>query len=84
MNVLILCRPVPRLGQDPYTEVDLELEFNATSTVPIPKGSDIVDTLKEAVTNPNSTFNFSVDLNSITVISKQTQSIGAPKISIDM
>eukprot|EP00063_Salmo_salar_P058309 XP_014033144.1 PREDICTED: mucin-5AC-like [Salmo salar] len=61
-------RPVPRLGQDPNTEVGLELEFNATSTVPVPKGSDIVDTLKEAVTNPNSTFNFSVDLNSITVI----------------
>ncbi|XP_029587893.1 uncharacterized protein LOC115173705 isoform X2 [Salmo trutta] len=77
-------RPVPRLGQDPNTEVELELEFNATCTVPVPKGSDIVDTLKEAVTNPNSTFNFSVDLNSITVISKQTQSIGAPKLSIDM
>ncbi|XP_029587882.1 mucin-17 isoform X1 [Salmo trutta] len=68
MNFLILCRPVPRLGQDPNTEVELELEFNATSTVPVPKGSDIVDTLKEAVTNANSTFNFSVDLNSITVI----------------
>nr|XP_046181664.1 uncharacterized protein LOC124012232 [Oncorhynchus gorbuscha] len=76
-------RPVPRLGQDPNTEVDLELEFNATSTVPIPKDSDIVETLKEAVTNPNSNFNLSLDLNSITVISKQTQSIGAPKISID-
>lgn len=83
MNFLTLCRPVPRLGQDPNTEVDLELEFNATSTVPIPKGSDIVETLKEAVTNPNSNFNLSLDLNSITVISKQTQSIGAPKISID-
>lgn len=74
---------MPRLGQDPNTEVDLELEFNATSTVPIPKGSDIVETLKEAVTNPNSNFNLSLDLNSITVISKQTQSIGAPIISID-
>ena len=84
MNFLILCRPVPRLGQDPNTEVGLELEFNATSTVPVPKGSDIDHTLKEAVTNPNSTFNFSVDLNSITVISKQTQSIGAPELSIDM
>jgi hypothetical protein len=83
MNFLTLCRPVPRLGQDPNTEVDLELEFNATSTVPIPKDSDIVETLKEAVTNPNSNFNLSLDLNSITVISKQTQSIGAPKISID-
>jgi hypothetical protein len=83
MNFLTLCRPVPRLGQDPNTEVDLELEFNATSTVPIPKGSDIVETLKEAVTNPNSNFNLSLDLNSITVISKQTQSIGAPIISID-
>ncbi len=84
MNFLTLCRPVPRLGQDPNTEVDLELEFNATSTVPIPKGSDIVETLKEALTNPNSNFNLSLDLNSITVIGKQTQSIGAPKISIDM
>lgn len=83
MNFLTLCRPVPRLGQDPNTEVDLELEFSATSTVPIPKDSDIVETLKEAVTNPNSNFNLSLDLNSITVISKQTQSIGAPKISID-
>lgn len=75
---------MPRLDQDPNTQVELELEFSATSTVPIPNGSDIVATLIEALTNPNSTFNFQVDLNSITVISKQTQSLGAPKLSNDM
>lgn len=65
-TIVIAFRPVAiRSGN---TEAQIELVFNDTSTEPIPQSGDIVNTLKEAVSNPNSTFNISVDVNSITVI----------------
>lgn len=57
------------------TQVVLEVVFNETAiatnaNATMPKDIDIKDTLKEAVTNPNSAFNLSVVPNSITIISK--------------
>ena len=49
------------------TEAEIELVFNDTSTIP---HTDIVNTLKEAVSDPNSTFNLTLDTNSVTVIRK--------------
>ncbi|XP_023831485.1 uncharacterized protein [Salvelinus sp. IW2-2015] len=55
------------------TQVELEVVFNETAIATIanatmPKDNDIKDTLNEAVTNPNSTFNLSVVPNSIIII----------------
>ncbi|KAL7855867.1 hypothetical protein AOLI_G00194710, partial [Acnodon oligacanthus] len=50
-------------------EADVQLIFNENSTKPIPAATDIVSTLKEAISNPNSGFALSVDPTSITVVS---------------
>lgn len=62
------CRAVSRTRMEQDTEAEVELVFNETSTEPIPQGADVVNTLREAVSNPNSTFNLSVDPDSITFI----------------
>lgn len=49
--------------------------FSEKSTAPLPSSTSIVETLKEAATNPNSGFNLTVDANTISVISKSSQSM---------
>ena len=66
---LAFCRPVSISGVL-NTAVSVQLLFDSTSTEPIPQSTDIVNTLKEAVTNGTSGFNLSVDVNSITVTSE--------------
>ena len=64
---MTMCRPVHRSGIS-YTEVEVELVFNETvSAKEIPPANDVVETLRDAVNNPNSTFNLTVDANSIIV-----------------
>lgn len=46
--------------------------FSEKSTEPIPSGTAIVETLKEAVTTPGSGFNLPVDATTISVISKSS------------
>lgn len=53
-----------------YTEVVVQLVFNDRSSEPVPKITEIVDTLVVAVSDPDSTFNLPVDTNSITVLSE--------------
>lgn len=51
------------------TKAVVELVFDETvSAKQIPRADDIVETLRVAVTNPNSTSNLTVVANSITVI----------------
>ncbi|XP_010767894.1 A-agglutinin anchorage subunit-like [Notothenia coriiceps] len=51
------------------TQVEVGLEFNQTaSPAEIPKDDDVAKTLEEAISNPNNTFNISVDVTSIRVI----------------
>eukprot|EP00063_Salmo_salar_P087078 XP_014061913.1 PREDICTED: uncharacterized protein LOC106608497 [Salmo salar] len=53
---------------DVKTQAEVQLVFNETSTQSVPELTDISDTLKEAVTNPNITFgNLSVDVTTIIV-----------------
>ncbi|XP_064814425.1 mucin-5AC-like [Oncorhynchus masou masou] len=78
------------------TQVELEVVFNDTAIATIanatmPKDIDVKDTLKEAVTNPNSTFNLSVVPNSITIIRTPiittnftTNTVAPPIIITDM
>ncbi len=57
-----------RAGEN--VQVELELVFSQTSNEPIPSNADIVETLKEAATNPASGFNLTIDDTSISVVSK--------------
>ncbi|XP_049328477.1 uncharacterized protein LOC111197087 isoform X27 [Astyanax mexicanus] len=50
-------------------ETDLELIFNENSTKPLPSSTDVVSTLKEAISNPSSGFNLAVDPAKIVVVS---------------
>ncbi|KAI4892328.1 hypothetical protein NFI96_019723, partial [Prochilodus magdalenae] len=50
-------------------QADVQLIFNENSTTPIPAATEVVSTLKEAITNPNSGFTLPVDVNSIVVVS---------------
>lgn len=53
---------------DAETQAEVQLVFNQTSTQSVPEVTDIRDTLKEAVANPNITFgNISVDVTTIIV-----------------
>ncbi|XP_067308227.1 location of vulva defective 1 [Pseudorasbora parva] len=49
-------------------KAELEIVFNQTSNAPIPSNTEIVQTLKEAATTPNSGFNLTIDVNTIAVI----------------
>lgn len=60
----------PGTTRDTNVEAEVQLVFNENSTKPVPPGPELVVTLKEAVSNPSSGFNLTVDPNSITVVSK--------------
>ncbi|XP_055794973.1 mucin-5AC-like [Salvelinus fontinalis] len=61
-------RPIFRSRMDAETQAEVQLVFNETSTQSVPEVTDISNTLKEAVTNPNITFgNLSVDVTTVTV-----------------
>ncbi|KAM9418318.1 uncharacterized protein ACWYII_022011 [Salvelinus alpinus] len=85
-TIVIAFIPVFRSRMAADTQVELEVVFNETAIATIanatmPKDSDIKDTLKEAVTNPNSTFNLSVVPNSIIIIRVPNTSTGATTIT---
>lgn len=63
-------RPVSKIRAEQNVQAELELVFDQISNEPIPSNSEIVQTLKEAATNPNSGFNLTIDVTSIAVISK--------------
>ncbi|XP_062388085.1 uncharacterized protein LOC134076815 [Sardina pilchardus] len=50
-------------------ETDVELVFNENSTESVPESADIVNTLKEAVSDPASNYTLPVDVDSIKVTS---------------
>ena len=51
------------------TQVEVELVFNNTeSPDPVPADEVVADVLIQAVTNPNNTFNLTLDPDSIEVI----------------
>lgn len=55
------------------TEVEVGIEFNQTASLAeIPRAEDVAKTLVDAVNNPNSTFNLSIDAASVAVIRKYT------------
>uniref|UniRef100_A0AAZ3NPX2 SEA domain-containing protein n=1 Tax=Oncorhynchus tshawytscha TaxID=74940 RepID=A0AAZ3NPX2_ONCTS len=60
--------PIFHSRMDAETQAEVQLVFNETSTQSVPEVTDIRDTLKEAVTNPNTFFgNLSVDVTTIIV-----------------
>ena len=63
-------RQVSRNRMD-SVETDLDLEFNETSTEPLPQSSEVVETLVTAVNDLNSGFDVEVQPNSIVVTSKK-------------
>lgn len=53
------------------TEAEVGLEFNSTAQPDeIPQADDVVEALVDAVSNPNNTFNLTIEPNSIEVIRK--------------
>ncbi|XP_052315154.1 uncharacterized protein LOC118382147 isoform X2 [Oncorhynchus keta] len=60
--------PIFHSRMDAKTKAEVKLVFNETSTQSVPEVTDISNTLKEAVANPNITFgNLSVDVTTIIV-----------------
>ncbi|KAJ8383141.1 hypothetical protein SKAU_G00039190 [Synaphobranchus kaupii] len=68
-TIVIRFRGVARSRMEQDTEAQIELEFNENATAPIPTSDEVATTLVEAVTNPNNTFNISIDPQSISVTS---------------
>ena len=63
-------RQVSRNRMD-SVETDLDLEFNETSTEPLPQSSEVVETLVNAVNDTTSGFDVDVVAESIVVTSKK-------------
>ena len=63
-------RQVSRNRMD-SVETDLDLEFNETSTEPLPQSSEVVETLVNATNDNSSGFNVDVRADSIVVTSKK-------------
>lgn len=53
-------------------KVELEVLFDGSSTGPLPANNEILGTLKDAASNLNTEFNFSIDATSISIISELT------------
>ncbi|XP_042257260.1 cell wall protein DAN4-like [Thunnus maccoyii] len=55
------------------TEAEVGIEFNQTaSAAEIPEATDVAQTLEESVSNPNNTFNLTVEANSIQIIQRNS------------
>ncbi|KAJ8416487.1 hypothetical protein AAFF_G00357750 [Aldrovandia affinis] len=67
-TIVLAFRPVAQTRIEQDTEAEVELVFNQTSTDPVPTGDVITTTLREAVNNPNSTFNLTIDAETISII----------------
>lgn len=52
------------------TEADVGVEFNSTAQVPQP--SEVAQTLVDAVSNPNNTFNISIVRSSVKIVGECT------------
>ncbi|KAI7814664.1 putative mucin-2-like, partial [Triplophysa rosa] len=67
-TIVIAFRGAARTRAEQNVEAELELEFNETSSAPLPSSTEIVGTLKEAALTPNSGFNLIVVPSSIGVV----------------
>ncbi|KAI1883510.1 hypothetical protein AGOR_G00232290 [Albula goreensis] len=67
-TIVIAFRAVSRTRVEQDTEAEVELEFNETSSEPLPSTNDITTTLTEAVNNPSNNFSISIDPESITIL----------------
>ncbi|XP_042258071.1 cell wall protein DAN4-like [Thunnus maccoyii] len=77
-------RPVAATTRVENTEVELGIEFNQTaSSAEIPEAADVVQTLVDSVSNPNNTFNLTVETNSIQIVQRNTtsNSTAAPSLN---
>ncbi|XP_022624556.1 cell wall integrity and stress response component 4-like [Seriola dumerili] len=64
------------------TEAEVGLEFNQTdTTAEIPQATAVAETLVEAVTNPNNTFNLTVEANSIQVVERNNSTTAMPTVN---
>ena len=69
--MLFWCRPAVARTRMENTEAEVGIEFNQTaSAAEIPEATDVAQTLVESVSNPNNTFNLTVEANSIEIIRK--------------
>ncbi|KAG5845032.1 hypothetical protein ANANG_G00134460 [Anguilla anguilla] len=68
-TIVIRFRGVARNRAELDTQAEVELEFrDNTPPESLPTSDDIVSTLKEAVSNPNNTFNITIDPASILIL----------------
>ena len=67
------CSPAPGNGSINNTAAEVRLQFNS-SVAPeqLPTPDDVEQTLVDAVSNPNNTFNVSIQPNSVQVLGKQS------------
>ncbi|XP_071315252.1 uncharacterized protein [Trachinotus anak] len=57
------------------TEAEVGIEFNQTAPpAEIPQATDVANTLVEAVSNPNQTFNLTIEASSIQIVERNTTS----------
>eukprot|EP00063_Salmo_salar_P087072 XP_014061907.1 PREDICTED: integumentary mucin C.1-like isoform X3 [Salmo salar] len=81
-TIVIGFTPIFHSRMDAETQAEVQLVFNETSTQSVPEVTDISNTLKEAVTNPNITFgNLSVDVTTIIVKAPTTNATVTPVIT---
>ncbi|XP_031440589.1 uncharacterized protein LOC105895406 [Clupea harengus] len=76
-TIVTAFRQVSRNRMD-SVETDLDLEFNETSTEPLPQSSEVVETLVNAVNDNSSGFNVDVRVDSI-VVTSAPNSTGIPQ-----
>lgn len=58
------------LARTDTVNTDFDIEFDETSTEPLPQASEVVSTLVRAATDPPAGFNLTVNASSIAVTSK--------------
>ncbi|XP_054457069.1 uncharacterized protein LOC129093176 [Anoplopoma fimbria] len=72
---IIVFRPATGRNRMTNTEAEVGIEFNRTASAgPIPQSDAVAAVLVDAVSNPNSTFNLTIDAASITVVKTTTAS----------
>ena len=69
--MLFSCRRVVVLTQMDNTQAEVGIEFNKTASAEeLPENADVVKTLVDSVSNPNNTFNLTIQADSIQIIRK--------------
>ncbi|XP_044197775.1 transcription initiation factor TFIID subunit 12-like isoform X2 [Thunnus albacares] len=74
-SFVIEFRPAVARTRMENTEAEVGIEFNQTaSAAEIPEATDVAQTLVESVSNPNNTFNLTVEADSIQIIQRNNTS----------